>query len=77
MEIIDIGKMPRFNAEVMNGTDSVSKGKVFYGKNDWMPDFALETVCCEEHGAMLCFPFSEEGRIWRCPTCNEGAFELT
>ena len=72
MEITDIKDMPGFNPEVKNGTDSVSTGQVFYGKNNWMPDWALPTVCCKDHGAMLCV--SEDRKLYRCPACNAGAY---
>ena len=74
--IIDIKEMPNFNSEVKNGLDNVSKGEVFFGKNDWMPEIAVPTVCCIEHGAMLNVAETEKGYIWRCPTCNRGAFEI-
>jgi hypothetical protein len=64
MKIVDIKNMPNFNPVVKNGIESVSQGKVIWiDKN---------LVTCVKHGAMLCV--TEDRRIWRCPTCNEGAY---
>lgn len=62
-------------SNVENQSLSVTEGKVFYGKLDWMIPQAVETVCCVEHGAMLNVAINKEGKIWRCPACNVGAFE--
>ena len=63
--LVDIKEMPNFNATaVQNGTDSVSKKKVYWTVKN--------KVTCKEHGAMLCV--SEDRRIWRCPTCHEGGY---
>lgn len=72
--LTDIKNMPDFNSSVPNGTDSVSKGLVFYGRN---PDQGgLATVSCTRHGAILCVAVHPNGaKIWRCPACNEGAYE--
>lgn len=75
-KIIDIKDMPNFNDEVKNGLDNVSKKEVFFGKNDWMPKFAVKTVCCLKHGAMNVVAKTEKGQIWRCIACNRGAFEI-
>ncbi len=64
MKLKDIKDMPNFKQSVTNGLDSVSSGKVFFTKEN--------LVTCLTHGAMLCV--SENRRIWRCPTCNEGAY---
>jgi hypothetical protein len=64
-------------SDVPNGAHSVSEDKVFYGLMDWMSHEpkALETVCCVKHGAMLNVAITKDGKIWRCPACNVGAFE--
>jgi len=62
--IMDIAKMPSFNPKVQNGVHSVSEKKVFWTDNNY--------VTCREHGACLCV--SKDRKIWRCPTCNEGAY---
>jgi hypothetical protein len=64
MDIVDIKQMPGFNPTVQNGIESVSKAKVIWTDTN--------LVTCLEHGAMLCI--SENRRLWRCPTCNEGAY---
>jgi hypothetical protein len=64
IRIIDIADMPHFNPVVKNGIHSVSKRKIFWTSNNY--------VTCKEHGARLCV--SKDRRIWRCPTCNEGAY---
>ena len=62
--LFDIKDMPNFNPVATNGIDSVSKRRVFWTKKN--------LVTCRKHGAMLCV--SESRTIWRCPTCNEGAY---
>jgi len=54
-----------------NGQHSVTLRKVGY----YLQDNGLRVVACREHGAMLCVALLEKikGRIYRCPTCNEGA----
>jgi hypothetical protein len=62
--------MPEFNPIVKNGLTSVSEGKIFWTDNN--------LVTCKEHGACLCL--NKDRSIWRCQTCNEGAYvtwELT
>jgi hypothetical protein len=56
--------MPEFNSIVKNGLTSVSEGKIFWTDNN--------LVTCKEHGACLCL--NKDRSIWRCPTCNEGAY---
>ena len=71
----DIRSMPGFNPQVPNGADSVSSGLVYFGQpKHETSELSLPTVCCVEHGAMLCVAKHEAGVLWRCPTCNEGAF---
>lgn len=72
--LLDIKDMPGFNATVPNGTDSVSTGRVFFGRN---PDQGgMDTVSCRNHGATNCVAVLENGgRLWRCLACNEGAYE--
>ena len=63
--LTNIKDMPNFNkGAVQNGIDSVTKRKVYWTDNN--------LVTCKKHGAMLCV--SEDTRIWRCPTCNEGGY---
>ncbi len=63
------------NAE--NGLRSVSEGKVYFGHPKGltkdMLKVSVKTVCCIEHGAMLCMANWKKGAVWRCPTCNVGA----
>jgi len=78
----DIVDMPDFNSTVEDGAHSVSEGKVKEGYIatdehnrifeclNWVP-----TVYCISHGAILCVANNEKGKIWRCPACNEGAYE--
>lgn len=68
--LIDIRDMPEFNPIVKNGLASVSLGKIFWTEKN--------LVTCREHGACLCL--NKDRTLWRCPTCNEGAYvkwELT
>lgn len=81
-QISNIKDAPNFNPEVKNGLDSVSTGKVYYGicttkehnRGNWKCQ-TLPTIVCKDHGAMLCVGVDEDGKIWRCPACNEGAYE--
>jgi len=72
MKLLDLSTI----SDVPNGANSVSEGKVIYGKLSTNP-LALPTVSCIEHGAMLNVAIIEKGKIWRCPACNVGAFEQT
>jgi hypothetical protein len=71
--ISDIETMPGFDPKVPNGAKSVSAGLIYRG----LPASGngLETVCCAAHGAVLCVASNDAGKIWRCPACNEGAFQ--
>jgi hypothetical protein len=63
-----------------NGLRSISEGKVYFGHplqiSRELLKYSVETVCCKEHGAMLCMARWKDGTMWRCPTCNEGAFKV-
>jgi len=63
-KLLDIKDMPNFNSAVKNGVLSVSDGKIIWTEENY--------VTCIEHGACLCV--NKERTIWRCPTCNEGAY---
>jgi len=65
-KLIDIKDMPDFNPTVKNGLTSVSEGKIYWTENN--------KVTCREHGACLCL--NKNRTIWRCPTCNEGAYVI-
>jgi hypothetical protein len=65
-KLIDIKDMPDFNPLVKNGLTSVSEGKIFWTDNN--------KVTCKEHGACLCL--NSDRSIWRCQTCNEGAYVI-
>lgn len=65
-QLIDIADMPDFNPVVKNGLRSVTQDLIFWTKNN--------KVTCKEHGACLCL--SQDRNIWRCPTCNEGAYVI-
>ncbi len=60
----DIKTMPDFSSAVTNGTNSISRGRVYWTNKN--------KVTCRKHGAMLCV--SESRQMWRCPACNEGAY---
>lgn len=62
--LIDIKDMPNFNPVVKNGLTSVSEGKIYWTEEN--------KVTCREHGACLCL--NKDKTLWRCPTCNEGAY---
>jgi len=62
--ILDIAEMPSYNSKVKNGVWSVTELKVFWTDKN--------KVTCAEHGACLCV--SADRKIWRCATCNEGAY---
>ena len=66
-------KVRRVDADAEARAHSVARGKVFYGRRPGQA--GLDTVSCAEHGATLCVAKNEAGKLWRCPTCNEGAFE--
>lgn len=74
MIVQDIALMPNFNNNVANGSKSVSEGKVFWGKMDWMLKESIDCVCCVKHGACLCVAILDSGRLYRCEACNEGAY---
>jgi hypothetical protein len=65
-KLIDIKDMPKFNPIVKNGLTSVSTGKIFWTENN--------KVTCKEHGACLCL--NKDRNLYRCPTCNEGAYVI-
>ena len=52
------------DSAVTNGGHSVSQGQVFWTDEN--------KVTCRDHRAMLCV--SEDRHVWRCPTCNAGAY---
>lgn len=66
-EVHDIADMPNHNP-ASNTTGrrerDVTDGKV-YAHPEWK-------VACKEHGAMNCV--NEDRTIWRCLTCNAGAY---
>ncbi len=62
--IFDLSKMPNYNKTVINGVNSVTEGKIFWTDHN--------KVTCKIHGACLCV--SPDRTIWRCATCNEGAY---
>lgn len=64
MNILDIEKMPDYNSKVKNGANSVSQNIIYWTDRN--------KVTCREHGACLCV--SPDRKIWRCATCNEGAY---
>lgn len=78
MILKDIADMPNFNSNVSNGTKSVSEGKVFFGKLDWMYEQSVYCVCCINHGACLCVSIlnDSKGRLYRCEVCNEGVYAI-
>jgi hypothetical protein len=65
-KLIDIKDMPEFNPIVKNGLTSVSTRLIYWTEQN--------KVTCKEHGACLCL--NKEKSIWRCPTCNEGAYVI-
>lgn len=65
---IDLDLDPDFNSTVLNGTQSVSQGKVTQ-KRLWDQDYPF----CVKHGAMN--KVNAFG-YWRCLACGEGAFEI-
>lgn len=74
LELFDIVK---FSPDNKDGSCSVSEGKVFFGKLPWMTPFAVDTVCCREHGACNAMQNWGNGKLlWRCPTCHEGAVTM-
>lgn len=77
MQLFDISSMPKFNPSVPNGANSVSEGKVFFGKLDNQSSYAVESPQCKKHGALLCVAKTESGKIWRCEVCNEGCYTKT
>jgi len=60
-----------FDTEAPNGQHSVTTRKVGYHTQE----NGIRVVACREHGAMFCVALLKKikGRIYRCPTCNEGA----
>ena len=79
MKLIDINKAKQ-KTDVKNGLTSVSSKLVYFGHplniSNELRKFSVKTVCCINHGAMLAITKWEEGELWRCPTCNEGAIEI-
>lgn len=81
--LMNIADMPDFNVDgPQNGARSVTKNQVYYG-DTWIPDlhpgsspsYAIPTVNCIAHGAMNCVTKMSHGVLWRCLTCNVGAYE--
>ena len=70
MKIIDLKDSPYSNSSAKNGFDSVSNGKVFL-KTDSIN--VQETPHCIIHGAMNKV---DANGLWRCLTCNAGAYQL-
>ncbi len=68
MKFVDLIEM---GTDVTNGARSVSEGKVFWNPYE-NPYGTTDRATCVVHGAMLCV--SQDGRIWRCPACNEGGY---
>jgi len=66
--LLDIADMPGGLNAASNTTGKrqrdVTDGKVI-AHSEWK-------VACKEHGAMNCV--SADRKIWRCPTCNVGAY---
>lgn len=62
--VVDIADMPDFNPVVKDGIRSVSEGKIAWTNQNY--------VTCVDHGA--CLAVNKDCTIWRCPTCNEGAY---
>ena len=78
--LIDLADMPAKpgSKPPTNGLHSVSTGVVFFGQNNHQRSArTVDTVTCVNHGATLCTASIGGGKIWRCPTCNEGAFQVT
>ena len=86
-QLIDIKDMPGFDPTVTNGLDNVSKGEIYFGicrvrQYNGFREFTEQTVVCDEHGAMLCVGINKSKddnmieKIWRCPACNRGAYEV-
>ena len=73
MKLLNLRDMPDFNPAASNGTDSITTGKIFFGRKEGQG--GLETVSCMRHGAVLCVASYPTGRIWRCRSCNKGALE--
>lgn len=73
METLFDIKAVMFNTKAANGLHSVSDGYVgFHVQGN-----GIRSVWCKEHGAMLCVAVLETGnRLYRCPTCNEGAVKV-
>lgn len=72
--LMDIADMPGFNVDgPQNGIRSVSAGLVEFGAEPryWR---SIPTARCVRHGACNCVARTKTGRIYRCPTCNEGAY---
>ncbi len=65
--LLNVEAMPNRDPSVQNGLRSVTEGKVTVG----IPSSGgLQTIMCVKHGAML----RVGEKLWRCPTCNEGAY---
>ncbi|MEK6830110.1 MAG: hypothetical protein AABY15_08400 [Nanoarchaeota archaeon] len=80
-QLVNIKDMPGFDPSVTNGLDNVSKGEVYFGicrvkQYNGFREFSQPTIVCDDHGAMLCVGINEYGKIWRCPACNRGAYEV-
>ena len=84
MKIVDLKDMPNASTEVKNGMDSVTKGIILLHKEivydseecircEYHPSHLAIYPICKFHGAIN--KVSPDG-IWRCLTCNEGAYEI-
>jgi hypothetical protein len=73
--LLDIADMPGFNVDgPQNGIRSVTSGLIEWGTEDWS-SYSIPTVRCTRHGATNCVAkLADGGSLWRCPTCNEGAY---
>lgn len=77
MKLLDIAEMPVLpgGKPPTNGLHSVSEGIARYGYvASWPWTRQVRTVTCEQHGAMNCVAVMDHGKLWRCLTCNQGAY---
>lgn len=82
MKLVDIADMPGFNVDgPQNGIRSVTAELIEWGSEYgtttvWKDEHrSIATVRCVLHGATNCVAvLGGGGKLYRCPTCNEGAY---
>ena len=70
-ELLDVATI---KPNTPNNNYSVSQKLVYFGLPKNSDKYAIESVCCVQHGAMLAVARLDDIRmLYRCEVCNNGA----